>query len=70
MDDDLKNNIIILALDNLIANYSIALEDKETTLEKDEKDLMQFIVESCHLILSEYSSKLINTKPEWNKILP
>lgn len=70
MEEDLKNNIIILALNNLVESYNLLLEDKENTLEQDDRDLMQFIVESCHIILSEYSDKLINPKPEWNQILP
>lgn len=70
MNEDIKNNIIIIALDNLVKNYSIALEEAGTTLNNEDKETIQFIVDSAALILGEYSSKVINPKPEWNKILP
>lgn len=70
MKEDIKNNIIILALDNLIKDYSIALDDSESTLNKEDIEAMQFIVDSAALILGEYANKVIHPKPEWNKILP
>lgn len=70
MKEDIKNNIIILALDNLVKDYSIALDDSESTLNKEDREAMQFIVDSAALILGEYANKVIHPKPEWNKILP
>lgn len=70
MKEDIKNNIIILALDNLVKDYSIALDDSESTLNKEDREAMQFIVDSAAMILGEYAHKVIHPKPEWNKILP
>lgn len=70
MKEDIKNNIIILALDNLVRNYSIALDDSESTLNNEDKEAIQFIVDSAALLLGEYANKVIHPKPEWNKILP
>ena len=70
MKEDIKNNIIILALDNLVKDYSIALEDKESTLNNEDKEAIQFIVDSAALLLGEYAKQVIHPNPEWNKILP
>lgn len=70
MEEDIKNNIIILALDNLVKDYSIALDDSESALNNEDREAMQFIVDSAALILGEYANKVIHPKPEWNKILP
>lgn len=69
MKEDIKNNIIILALDNLVKDYSIALEDSGTTLNNEDREAIQFIVDSAALLLGEYANKVIHPKPEWNKIL-
>lgn len=68
MDKDLKKNIIILALDNLISSYSIALEDAETTLEKEDIETMQEIIQGAQEILLEYSQDITTPRPQWNKI--
>lgn len=69
MNEDIRNNIIVLALDNLIKSYSIALEEKETTLNEEDKEYAHYIVDSAALILGEYANKVNNQKPQWNKIL-
>ena len=67
MKEDIKNSIIILALDNLIKDYSIALEDKEIALNNEDKEAAQFIIDSAALILGEYADKAKNQKPKWNQ---
>lgn len=67
MKEDIKNSIIILALDNLIKDYSIALEDKEIALNNEDKEAAQFIIDSAALILGEYADKVKNQKPKWNQ---
>lgn len=69
MKEDIKNSIIILALDNLIKDYSIALEDKEIALNNEDKEAAQFIIDSASLILGEYADKVKNQKPKWNQNL-
>lgn len=68
MDEDLKNSIIILALDNLISSYLIALEDSETTQNSDDVETMQNIIQGASEILEEYQQKLTTPRPQWNKI--
>ena len=67
MKEDIKNSIIILGLDNLIKDYSIALEDKEIALNNEDKEAAQFIIDSAALILGEYADKAKNQKPKWNQ---
>ncbi len=68
MSEEVKNNIIILALDNLIQSYSIALENNETTLDETDKEYLHYVVDSAALILGEYANLVNNQKPQWNKI--
>lgn len=68
MTEDIKNNIIILALDNLIQSYSIMLEEKETDLNETDVEYAHYIVDTAALILLEYSDKVKNQKPQWNQI--
>ena len=66
MDEDIKNSIIILALENLIIDYESALEIIEDT---QDKEYIQFIIDTAKLALIE-SGIQINTKisrPKWNK---
>ena len=58
-----KRNIIILALDNLINTYSIALEDKETCQNDDDLHLLQFTIDKAKEILFEMSQELEIDKP-------
>lgn len=67
MGEDIKNSVIILALDNLISSFSIALESKEITPE--DKEFMEFSIESARIILQEFNDKLQpNQKPQWDRI--
>ena len=65
MDQELKNNITILALDNLIKSYSIALEDDEIT--QEDREFIEFTINGALMILDEFGKEL-NQKPQWDKI--
>lgn len=68
MDENIKNSIVILALDNLILDYESALEIIE---DSQDKQYIQFIVDSAKLILGEMGNEVnIDTKisrPKWNQ---
>lgn len=57
-----ERDIIILALDNLINTYSIALENKETCQKDEDLQLIQFIIEKAKEILFKMAQE-----PEVNK---
>ena len=66
MDEDIKNSIIILALENLIIDYESALEIIENT---QDKEYIQFIIDNAKIALIESNVK-INTeisRPKWNR---
>lgn len=66
MDEDIKNSIIILALENLIIDYESALEIIENT---QDKEYIQFIIDNAKIALIE-SNIQINTeisRPKWNR---
>lgn len=66
MDEDIKNSIIILALENLIIDYESALEIIENT---QDKEYIQFIIDNAKIALIE-SNVQINTeisRPKWNR---
>lgn len=70
--EETKRNIIILALDNLINTYSIALEDKETCQNNEDLQLIQFMIDKAKEVLFEMSQepevdKPIN-KPIWENL--
>ena len=47
--DDIKKSIIIIALDNLIGECNDSLEEAD----EDQKEYLQFIIDSSKLILQE-----------------
>ena len=64
MEEEVKNYIIIIALDNLINSYSIALEEAGIT--PQERDFMQRVVASASQLLDQmYNPKI--SKPKWKK---
>lgn len=65
MDEDIKNSIIILSLNNLIIDYSTALEIIENT---QDKEYIQFIVDSAKIILSQMEKPDTTiSRPKWNQ---
>lgn len=67
-----ERSIIILALDNLINTYSIALENKDTCQNEEELQLIKFTIDKAKEILynmsqDEQADKPIN-KPVWEKL--
>lgn len=63
MDEDIKNSIIILSLENLILDYESALEIIKIP---EDREYIQFIIDSAKIILHE--SKKPNTRisrPKW-----
>lgn len=67
-----ERSIIILALDNLINTYSIALENKDTCQNEEELQLIKFTIDKAKEILynmsqEEQADKPIN-KPVWEKL--
>jgi len=64
--DDIRRNLIILALNNLIDDYNYALEEMELTQEI--KDFMQACIEESHRYLKELmpiTNEPIK-RPKWN----
>lgn len=59
---EIRKNIIIIALDNLVNTYTDALE----FLNKEEKELASLIIEEAKEMLSD--QKIPNTipRPKWN----
>lgn len=71
MDHELKKSIIILALNNLIETYSIALVNDSGSLNSEEKDCIKFQMESAMNILKEYADTDENIpapKPQWKDL--
>ena len=67
-----ERDIIILALDNLINTYSIALENNDTCQNEEELQLIKFTIDKAKEILynmsqDEQADKPIN-KPVWEKL--
>lgn len=58
--EDIERNLIIIALDNLINTYSIALEDKETT--EEDKEFFQTAISIAYNIINKYN------KPQWDQL--
>lgn len=64
MDEDIKNSIIILSLENLIIDYESALEVIEITPE--DREYIQFIIDSAKLILNEANKPSTTiSRPKW-----
>lgn len=59
---EIRKNIIIIALDNLVSTYTDALE----FLNEEEKELASLIIEEAKEMLSD--QKIPNTipRPKWN----
>lgn len=70
MNEQIRRNIILIALDNLIQDYHNALEDKELTLGPDERELALNIIEEAEKIFNEESQEVDNhiiQRPQWKK---
>lgn len=67
---EIRKNITILALDNLIQNYTNALEDKDMdpTLSNEERELSELIIKEAKEMLTEMAieNKPI-PRPSWKK---
>ena len=66
----IRKNIRILALDNLINTYTVALEDKQLNLGPDERELAINIINEARLMLSEETQEVNNQvipRPKWKK---
>ena len=66
MNEDIKNSIIILALNNLLIDYESALEIIENT---QDKEYIQFIIDNAKITLMGFGIQ-INTeisRPKWNR---
>lgn len=67
---EIRKNITILALDNLIQNYTNALEDKNMNppLSNEERELSELIINEAKEMLTEMAieNKPI-PRPSWKK---
>lgn len=67
---EIRKNITILALDNLIQNYTNALEDKDMDppLSNEERELSELIIQEAREMLTEMAieNKPI-PRPSWKK---
>lgn len=67
---EIRKNITILALDNLIQNYTNALEDKDMDplLSNEERELSELIIKEAKEMLTEMAieNKPI-PRPSWKK---
>lgn len=67
---EIRKNITILALDNLIQNYTNALEDKDMDppLSNEERELSEFLIKEAREMLTEMAieNKPI-PRPSWKK---
>lgn len=67
---EIRKNITILALDNLIQNYTNALEDKDMDppLSNEERELPELIIKEAKEMLTEMAieNKPI-PRPSWKK---
>lgn len=67
---DIRKNVTILALDNLIQNYTNALEDKymDPPLSNEERELADLIIKEAKEMLTEIATentKHIIPRPKW-----
>ena len=72
MNEDIKNSIIILALNNLLIDYESALEITRNNQNSEvEPEYIQFIIDTAKLILMEFEGKFDSdhtiSRPIWNK---
>lgn len=69
--EDLKNSIIILALDNLASIYELALEDTQN-MPEDEIEYLKFIVGYTRDLIQQMGGKIDNqpiARPKWKTSL-
>lgn len=59
---EIRKNIIIIALDNLINTYTEVLED----LNEEEKELASLIIEEAKEMLSDQEIPNPIPRPKWN----
>lgn len=59
---EIRKNIIIIALDNLINTYTEVLEN----LNEDEKELASLIIEEAKEMLSDQEIPNTIPRPKWN----
>ena len=64
MEEDIKRNLIIIALDNLINTYFIALDNKEIT--QEDKNYLETCISIAYEIIKEINSQ--KNKPKWNQL--
>lgn len=67
---EIRKNIRILALDNLINTYTDALEDKQLNLGPDERELAINIINEARDMLSEETQEVshkVIQRPSWKK---
>lgn len=67
---DIRKNVTILALDNLIQNYTNALEDKymDPPLSNEERELADLIIKEAKEMLTEIATENTNRiipRPKW-----
>lgn len=67
---DIRKNVTILALDNLIQNYTNALEDKymDPPLSNEERGLADLIIKEAKEMLTEIATENTNhiiPRPKW-----
>ena len=67
MDQELKESIIIIALDNLIRTYSLILEEPQDTKNKEEREYIQYLINMAEAALGEFGTK-VEQKPQWDKL--
>lgn len=60
--DDLKNSIVILALDNLASTYEIALEDAKN-MPEDEIEYLQFIIGYSRDLIQQMGGSISSNQP-------
>lgn len=65
--DDIRRNLIILALNNLVADYNYALEEADLTQD------MKYFMQACIKESEQYLSELLNIeepikRPSWNDL--
>lgn len=69
MDPVIKESIIVLALENLIFDYSESLESLKNEFSQEEKDFASNVITHAQEILEEYKNKPIFQphiqKPKW-----
>lgn len=68
MDKEIKESILILALENLIYSQESILEDKEITLSEEEKEISDILIKlSMELLLEYLKEDQPMSKPKWKR---